>query len=434
MEDENRLQKGFSIKTLFGGNAFVDSYIGEGGQGAVYIVDYNGEKKALKWYKKTGMSSNPQKFYENIKGNVMRGAPSAEFLWPKDITEWRDGVFGYIMDLRPEGYVELGDIMLGKCRMKSFKTICDAALRISKAYWILHNLGYAYQDLNEGNFFINPETGEVLIADNDNVAPEKTETGILGKPRYMAPEITLRKNMPNVLSDRYSLAVILYILLVLNHPLEGALACSAMGDDEEMEKLYGSEPLFVMDPDDDRNRPIQGVHTNVLLIWPCLPEYVKDIFIRAFSQQALHKPSSRPTDYEWMKVFTRFRDDIITCPNCGTEVFTENGASCNCDSCLGKIFIKNRLAIGNYKIPIVKGTRIYRCQLGMCDQKDALSKVAIVAYNSQLGMFGIKNLTDKKWDAVTTKGVNRKVAPGEIVPVKEGIKISVSGDMMYIDN
>ena len=27
----------------------------EGGQGEVYIVDYNGEKKALKWYKKTGL-------------------------------------------------------------------------------------------------------------------------------------------------------------------------------------------------------------------------------------------------------------------------------------------------------------------------------------------------------------------------------------------
>ena len=30
--------------------------------------------------------------------------------------------------------------------------------------------GYSYQDLNDGNFFINPQSGDVLICDNDNVA------------------------------------------------------------------------------------------------------------------------------------------------------------------------------------------------------------------------------------------------------------------------
>ena len=46
------LANGFRIKTLFGGTVKVAKYLAEGGQGAVYVVDYNGEKKALKWYKK----------------------------------------------------------------------------------------------------------------------------------------------------------------------------------------------------------------------------------------------------------------------------------------------------------------------------------------------------------------------------------------------
>lgn len=106
------LENGFRVKTLFGGTVKVEKFLAEGGQGGVYIADYNGQKKALKWYKKGSLGANPNAFYENIKQNVMRGIPSPEFLWPLDITEWVDGTFGYIMDLRPEGYYEVTEFML----------------------------------------------------------------------------------------------------------------------------------------------------------------------------------------------------------------------------------------------------------------------------------------------------------------------------------
>ena len=61
--------------------------LAEGGQGDVYVVKYNGEQKALKWYKPKGMGKKPKAFYENLKSNAMRGAPSPEFLWPLDVTE-----------------------------------------------------------------------------------------------------------------------------------------------------------------------------------------------------------------------------------------------------------------------------------------------------------------------------------------------------------
>ena len=41
------------------------------------------------------------------------------------------------------------------------------------------------------SIIIHPETGDVLICDNDNVAPEGVTSGILGKARYMAPELSL---------------------------------------------------------------------------------------------------------------------------------------------------------------------------------------------------------------------------------------------------
>lgn len=426
------LENGFCVKTLFGGTVKVEKFLAEGGQGGVYIADYNGQKKALKWYKKGSLGANPTAFYENIKENVKRGIPSPEFLWPLDITEWVDGTFGYIMDLRPDGYYEVSQYIVKSVKFKSYRTTIDAAMHIVSAFRILHNAGYSYQDLNDGNFFINPENGKVLICDNDNVAPDDTETGIIGKPRYMAPEIVLRKNKPNSLSDRFSMSIILYTLFCLNHPLEGKKNLKPASTDM-MEKLYGSEPLFMMDPDDDSNGPHPVVNKNSLAVWPCLPDYMKEIFMKAFSQKACQKPSARPREVEWLNVLTRFRSEIVAC-QCGkNEVFTQQGEPCNCEKCGRKVDIRYKLVLSGYSIPAIKDSRIFRCQLGVCDEKDALEPVAQVVEKKDSGALGIRNKSGKRWDATTTKGTARKVEPDEVIPLKGGIKFNVGDATVAIE-
>ena len=425
------LENGFRVKTLFGGTVRVEKFLAEGGQGGVYIADYNGQKKALKWYKKGSLGANPNAFYENIKQNVMRGIPSPEFLWPLDITEWVDGTFGYIMDLRPEGYYEVTEFMLCHVRFKSYRAIIDAAMKIVSAFRILHNAGYSYQDLNDGNFFINPQNGKVLICDNDNVAPDGTETGIIGKPRYMAPEIVLHKNKPNSLSDRFSMSVILYILFCLNHPLEGKRYLVSGLTPALQEKLYGSEPLFIMDPDDKSNGPHPVVHKNSIVVWPCLPDYMQKIFLTAFSQKAFQKPSARPREVDWLNVLTRFRSDIVAC-QCGNEIFTQQGEPCKCEECGRKANIPFKLVLSGYSIPAIKDSRIYRCQLGVCDEKDALTPVAHVVEKKDSGALGIRNKSGKRWDAVTTKGAARKVAPDEVIPLKDGIVFNIGDESIAI--
>lgn len=425
------LQSGFKVKTLFGSEIQVEKYLAEGGQGEVYIADYNGEKKALKWYKKSGLGKNPQAFYENIKQNVMRGAPSSEFLWPLDITEWVDGTFGYIMDLRPQGYYEITDYMLCHVRFKSYRIIINAALKIVSAFRILHNSGYSYQDLNDGNFFINPENGKVLICDNDNVAPDGTKTGIIGKPRYMAPEIVTGDSMPNSLTDRFSMSILLYMLFCLNHPLEGKRYLVPALTPELQESLYGSDPLFMMDPNDNRNGPHPVIHKNSIMVWPCLPDYVRNIFLEAFSKKACQRPSARPSEKAWLNVLTRFRSEILPC-SCGNEVFTHQGEPCKCEVCGKKMEIPFKLVLSGYSIPAVRDSRIYRCQLGVCDETEALDPVAHVLQRKGDETLGIKNKSERRWDAVTTKGIARRVAPDEVIPLKDGITFTAFGEKVMI--
>ena len=105
-------EPGKIIKTDFGAPIKILKYLASGGQGDVYVVEYGGKKKALKWYKNAG--KDPDAFYSNLKRNADKGAPDSAFLWPEAVTEKTDGSFGYIMDLRPEGYHELSEFMLAR--------------------------------------------------------------------------------------------------------------------------------------------------------------------------------------------------------------------------------------------------------------------------------------------------------------------------------
>ncbi|OON93389.1 MAG: hypothetical protein ATN31_06320 [Candidatus Epulonipiscioides saccharophilum] len=431
------MEIGISIKTIFSrSSAKVLEFIAEGGQGGVYKVLYNNEEKALKWYKKSFITSVNDKtqlnFYDNLKKNIERGTPSDDFLWPIDITEWSDGTFGYIMNLKPDGYYELTDFLLCSVRFKSYKRVIDAAMNIVSAFRQLHNKGYSYQDLNDGNFFINPQTGKILICDNDNVVPNGEDTGIVGKPRYMAPEVVLGKTKPNTLSDRFSMSVILYALFCLNHPLEGKKHLVPALTPKIQEELYGSNPLFIMDPKNKANGPHHIIHKNSLKIWPVLPDYIREIFLKAFNEKSFSKPSARPTEIEWLKVFTRFRSNIISC-KCGNEIFAANSSTLVCEKCSTVAKIAFEFNIDQYRIPAVKGSRIYKCQISVVDDNQALDPIALVKENPKTGKLYVENKSDKNWNAITTKGESRKVAPNEHVPLKVGIKLTINDQLVLIE-
>ncbi len=429
--DARQFSSGFRLDTILGKTVTVQKFLGEGGQGTVYAVDYNGEPKALKWYKPDGMGKKPESFYDNLKKNALHGPPGPEFLWPQDLTGWRDGCFGYIMDLRPEGYHEISEFMLRRVSFPSYRTITDAALHIVSAYRILHNSGQSYQDLNDGNFFIEPTSGKVLICDNDNVAPNKTDTGILGKPRYMAPEIVLRKNTPDNMSDRFSMSVILFILICMAHPLEGRHSLVPALTPELQERLYGSEALFIMDPNDASNCPVPGVHDNVRQIWKYLPDYMRDIFTKAFSQKAFATPNARPTELEWINALTRFRSSVYKC-RCGNEVFVQADGRQRCEKCGAAVVPPFSVVFTNYSMPAMNGGRVYRCQVGICNADKALEPVgAIVENRSHPGVFGLKNMSERLWE-VSCGGRQTKVEPGHVTQLADGMSISINNDRVLI--
>lgn len=406
------LSKNSIVSLVGGGTATIVKELGRGGQGIVYLVEVCGEKKALKWY----LNAPDDKFYRNLGHNIASGAPSDAFLWPEYLTEKQQGSYGYIMKLRPQNYYEFGHFLLAKVSFKSFTAMLSAAMRICDGFMMLHRFGYSYQDLNDGNFFIDPQTGDVLICDNDNVMPQGEKSGIMGKARYMAPEI-VAGGIPDKYSDRFSLSVILFMLFYANHPFEGAkvVACPCMTESFE-KRFYGSEALFIYDPTDKSNLPVRGIHQNVIRRWPAFPQILRDTFIEEFSKEKLQNPSSRMIEQNWKKIISTIRDSLVVCHHCAEETFVNiSNTTDKCMNCGKDVDLSKRLVIKNRSLPLINKTSIY------IDEDNTPDGVVTTDSN---GFMLIKNVSTETWTVETPSGKIKTVAPNEILPVKEGLKIT----------
>lgn len=436
------LTKGMMIMLTDGRRVKVKELLGEGAQGWVYLVDCperahdihcNHVNMALKWYKKCPS----QEFLDNLSKNANEGAPSSHFIWPEAVCRKQVGSTGYVMRLRPSDFHELSDFRLAKVRFQSFSAILRACMETCEAFRQLHARGLSYQDLNDGGFFINPKSGQVYICDNDNVFPNGENSGVAGKARYMAPEIVMGKNRPDTYSDRFSLAVILFMYLFIDHPFEGENVIAYPCLTEEIERrLFGEDLCFIYD-DSKTNLPVKGVHNNVLLFWPMWPESLKELFKQEFSKEKLRNPQKRMTELEWINHFMQVRDQLVLCPNCGDESFVGreqdsflNGLSGKAERCLSPkckkpIKIQFYLVKGTRHIPLLPGTVIYFDHI-------ARPSGMVQSNINDLDMLLIGNFEDTTWQVTTKSSKVIPVAKNGYLPVKDGLKIETSNGVWEI--
>jgi serine/threonine protein kinase len=417
---------GTTLTTIKNKTVTVISKIGEGGQGSVYNCSYDGNVCALKWYHKAALK-NPAAFLENLKQNVLAGPPDDSFLWAIDITNDYDGVFGYVMPLIPNGFAGFSDFLLAKVRFKSLAALTDAALGIISGFRELHKKGYSYQDINDGNFFINPETGEVLICDNDNVAPYGENLGIVGKCRYMAPEVVMGQKLPDVQTDKYSLSVILFLLVYMNHPLEGKGTMPPCMTEELEQRYYAEHPVFIYDRADDSNRPVRGVHVNVLSRWDIFPDILSDAFTYAFSYPVLKNEKPRMLEKEWQQIFKTVKTMIIPCGSCGYETFYDTASKVNrCINCNTAISLPVILKTPFANVPLYPGKYLFPYEIAEDGgHKKPCGQVTKGSKNPNI--WGLRNLTENLWSSADPDGNETVRAAGEVIRIRPDVRITFPG-------
>lgn len=415
------LKPGDKIPMELGGEAEVTQLLGQGGQGAVYRASYRGRDHALKMYFPNKLR-DPELFRENLQRLCEEGSGDPAFLMPRLLTERTPDGFGYLMELIPPGYVPFTDILNARAKFSGLYSVVNAAIRITAAFRELHNSGRSYQDLNDGGFFIRPTDGSVLICDCDNIAPYGEHLGIAGKPGYMAPEIVRGEKAPDKLTDRWSLAVVLFRLLLRGDPLEGRKVLNSVCLTEEAERRhYGSEPVFVYDPDDDSNRPVRGVHNNIIRFWRIMPDYIREAFTQSFTVGSFH-PEKRLIEKQWLDLLTRMRSDICAC-NCGAQGFI-SGSETDSDGriicpCGNHYQPPLALHLGRQRILLFDGAKLFS------DDVNVIGEVVRNKLNPSL--WGLKNLSDTTWECTLPNGQEKQTAPGSAVPVFNGTRVVISG-------
>ena len=382
--------------------------LGSGGQGFVYLVkDKSGNQYALKWYK----DLNNQKSQKEILKNVLNNEPivksnDIKFIWPYElVSSSQSKSFGYIMPLYDnKKFINYNQIINRKAQKPSLKQLCYISYLIVEALEAVHRKGMAYCDINLGNIQFNCSEEQIIVCDNDNVIINNSDVNILGVPEFMAPEVALGENKPNNLSDLYSLAILLYMLWMYEHPMEGKKTNNVRCFDLIAKtNHYHKNPIFVHNPNDLSNS-LEGIdiYKFSLALWNYYPTTrCKKAFIKTFTN-GIRDPNRRTKTSEWKTIFLEMYSNTLECPYCKTENIYDVDKPRICIKCKNKLSnylildIKNRAS--HIRLVVNKNLKIYPYHLGdMTNIKLQQPIGQIEPHPEKQGAFIIRNLSNVIW-------------------------------------
>lgn len=414
----------------------VEKFLGGGGQGEVYrarLVNGKGEgtPMALKWFFPQYLRQDPD-LRARLERAIDTGPPSDRFLWPQELVQAASRPeFGYVMPLREDRFAGITDLVTRRAE-PTFHALVTAGFELAYNYRQLHAKGFCYRDISFGNVFFDPESGEVRICDNDNVSVDDGQGGVIGgTARFMAPEIVRGEAGPSTQSDLFSLAVLLFYMLVNHHPLEGAREAQIRCFDLfAMTRLYGTDPLFIFDPNDASNEPVRGNHDNALALWPLYPRFVQALFVRAFTDGLLDA-HRRVVESQWTSALIRLRDSILYCQHCGAESFYDpdeqnlaDGSSAACWACKSPRSLPPRMRIDREVIMLNHNTLLYPHHLDENCRYEFDEPVAEVTQHPQNPqIWGLRNLSAQKWTSQNADGEVNDVEPGKTVALSSSLRI-----------
>lgn len=207
----------------------------------------------------------------------------------------------------------------------------------------LHSVGVIFMDVSPENIFCstNLDHSEVWLIDADNLRFEtvNSKSGVL-TPQYGAPEIVKGEDGARVGSDTYSLSLLAFKILTMTGAFNGQRFKDAMDEEDDWaadEAVAGGPSLevqaeqgelpFIFDAEDDSNRSVDGLPSNLVLT-PALLRFFQTMF-GAGRTQAWRRPSL----HSLPRLLTSAADASISCV-CGMSFYYQSStAKHSCPYC-----------------------------------------------------------------------------------------------------
>lgn len=300
---------GETIVTVDGKKHKLGKLAGYGAQGVVY-EDGTGSKM-IKLYYPTGSKIIDEDILERLRFIRNVKMPS-NFVAIEDIVD--TPYIGYVME-RVVDHKPLNTYLIPDQEMSfsewynqgfGFRERIFLGYIIAKAFGALERSNLSYCDISGNNILVKTgKTASIKMIDVDNIyVAGKGAAAVLGTPRYIAPEVISRQKNPDVLSDNYSLAVILFELLRVGHPYISDDILDGTPEDEEAALAGKYDYVTAYNS------------TNMLPEDIVLTDKLKKLFERCFidgKRNRLARPSAQEFEFALLEASNK----VIKCPSCG---------------------------------------------------------------------------------------------------------------------
>ncbi|SHK77654.1 Protein kinase domain-containing protein [Anaerocolumna jejuensis DSM 15929] len=286
----------------------------QGAQGIVY--EESTGKFIIKLYKRGNEYQNRNRM-NKLEWLIKQSYPD-QFIKPLDL--FTEPYIGYAME-KVINHISLNKLLVPsrELTMSEWYNEETGGLRrrlflghkIAMQFALLHESNRAYCDISGNNIMVNKDSkvASICMIDIDNIYIPGGDSGnILGTSRYMAPEIVTKQMQPDIFTDDYSLAVILFELLRCGHPYVGDMVED--GTPEQQEQAYRGMYPYVDEEDSPNSStqmlPVEVVFTNKLA----------DLFYRTFVKGKENRVA-RTTAREFALACLEASNKVMKCNECG---------------------------------------------------------------------------------------------------------------------
>lgn len=307
--------EGKVIQTTEGTKYVLTEIAGEGAQGVVY--NEASDKFLIKLYNRSDPIRNGNRL-KKLKWLIQQAYPD-QFIRPLALIE--TPYVGFVME-KVKGHCTLNRLLVpsrdvtfskwynqqtGGLRRRLF-----LAYKIAMQFALLHDTNRAYCDISGNNILVNEDPGiaSICMIDIDNIYIPGGDSGnVLGTSRYMAPEIMNKQIAPDIFTDAYSLAVILFELLRVGHPYVGDMVED--GTPQQQTQAYLGLYPYEDDPDTDINRSSQMLPMDIVTT-----KRLRALFARTFIQGKDDR-MARASAREFALACLEAANSVMKCPACG---------------------------------------------------------------------------------------------------------------------
>lgn len=279
--------------------------LGEGGEGAVYLVDNQPGSVAKIWHPDR-IPSDADARIRNMMTNPVTPGPGAAWrlAWPTHLVIDRgadaDGAtVGYTsphLDLDLDPYwtpLWIRVVEANRGRELPMADRVHVALNLALAFRALHSAGYVIGDVN-GKDVLASQQNDVILMDCDRYGFTDPATGRtfpdsrLGIPEFQAPEVQDNYSNRTQEQDLFGLAVLIFLLLTGYHPYTIA------GQQAQDYPLTGDRIGAWLFPAADLSLTAPQAYCDA---WEELTDRQVELFMRCFDRRSAGQP--RPTPQEW---------------------------------------------------------------------------------------------------------------------------------------